>query len=340
MQTVRVRIGFESLEIQTPRVIGLYSQHDSRLYPSEARRAGLTYSGALHARLSFSVNEGAPQYLERQLGTLPVMVRSVACSLRGLGEEELIRRGEEPAEIGGYFIVNGNERVIRMLVMPRRNYPLVCSRTGFRSRGRGFTEHACILRGVAADETSAANILHWRLNGGPVLTFSVRKRAYFLPVALLLRALTDRSDMEIYEAVVRGAEDSLSLRTVTHVLLTELSRDAQFACRSSMIRYFGDMFREVLQLPSWVTNEEAGHFLLQHYIATHLEENDAKFQLLCFMIRKLHAYVTKQCCEESNDNIMFQEVMLPGHLYLQVLKGQARDVVDFIAEAARAKACQ
>jgi len=25
-------------------------------------------------------------------------------------------------EMGGYFIVNGNERIIRMLVMPRRNY--------------------------------------------------------------------------------------------------------------------------------------------------------------------------------------------------------------------------
>lgn len=24
--------------------------------------------------------------------------------------------------MGGYFIVNGNERIIRMLVMPRRNY--------------------------------------------------------------------------------------------------------------------------------------------------------------------------------------------------------------------------
>ena len=25
-------------------------------------------------------------------------------------------------EMGGYFIVNGNERLIRMLIVPRRNY--------------------------------------------------------------------------------------------------------------------------------------------------------------------------------------------------------------------------
>ena len=29
-------------------------------------------------------------------------------------------------EFGGYFIINGNERIIRMLVLPRRNY--VCLR--------------------------------------------------------------------------------------------------------------------------------------------------------------------------------------------------------------------
>lgn len=38
------------------------------------------------------------------------------------------------------------------------------------------------------------------------------------------------------------------------------------------------------------------------------------------MIRKLHAFVLGQCCEESNDNLMFQEVLLPSTLYMQVLR--------------------
>jgi DNA-directed RNA polymerase beta subunit len=29
--------------------------------------------------------------------------------------------GEEPNELGGYFIVNGLEKLIRMIVVPRRN---------------------------------------------------------------------------------------------------------------------------------------------------------------------------------------------------------------------------
>ena len=44
------------------------------------------------------------------------------CNLAGLSPKELIMRGEEAEEFGGYFIVNGIERIIRMLIMPRRNY--------------------------------------------------------------------------------------------------------------------------------------------------------------------------------------------------------------------------
>ena len=44
------------------------------------------------------------------------MVRSVNCHLNGLSEEELVKKHEDMAEFGGYFIINGNERLIRMLV--------------------------------------------------------------------------------------------------------------------------------------------------------------------------------------------------------------------------------
>lgn len=42
--------------------------------------------------------------------------------------------------------------------------------------------------------------------------------------------------------------------------------------------------------------------------------------MLSYMIRKLHAFVSGACCHESNDNLMFQEVLLPGTLYLQILR--------------------
>lgn len=43
--------------------------------------------------------------------------------------------------MGGYFIINGIEKVIRMLIMPRRNYPIAMARPKWKSRGQGYTQY-------------------------------------------------------------------------------------------------------------------------------------------------------------------------------------------------------
>lgn len=70
------------------------------------------------------------------------MVRSKACNLSGMSEEELVRSREDMHEFGGYFVVNGNERLIRMLIVPKRNYPVAFERPSFCNRGRLFSPFA------------------------------------------------------------------------------------------------------------------------------------------------------------------------------------------------------
>ncbi len=76
------------------------------------------------------------------MGEIPVMTRSVNCHLHNLNEEELVKRHEDMAELGGYFIINGNERIVRMLIMTKRNYPVAFYRPTFINRGKLFTPHA------------------------------------------------------------------------------------------------------------------------------------------------------------------------------------------------------
>ncbi|MDR0912523.1 MAG: DNA-directed RNA polymerase subunit B [Methanobrevibacter sp.] len=46
------------------------------------------------------------------IGELPLMLKSDMCNLHGLNKEELVQHGEDPVDHGGYFIVNGSERVV------------------------------------------------------------------------------------------------------------------------------------------------------------------------------------------------------------------------------------
>ena len=56
------------------------------------------------------------------------MVRSNRCHLTGLTPSEMVQRREEANELGGYFVVNGNEKVVRLLQVPRRNFAAAVTR--------------------------------------------------------------------------------------------------------------------------------------------------------------------------------------------------------------------
>ena len=49
-------------------------------------------------------------------------------------------------EVGGYFICNGLERIIRMLIQQRRHYVMGLRRSAYQKRGPTFTDVATLLR--------------------------------------------------------------------------------------------------------------------------------------------------------------------------------------------------
>jgi DNA-directed RNA polymerase subunit B len=82
------------------------------IYPMEARLRNLTYSAPVALEMT-PVIDGREQDTELvYVGNIPVMLKSKLCFLSQLSREELIACGEDPDDPGGYFIVNGSERVI------------------------------------------------------------------------------------------------------------------------------------------------------------------------------------------------------------------------------------
>lgn len=62
------------------------------------------------------------------------------------GRAQLVARKEEAMEVGGYFICNGLERIIRMLFQQRRHYVMGLRRSAYQKRGPTFTDIATLLR--------------------------------------------------------------------------------------------------------------------------------------------------------------------------------------------------
>jgi len=86
-----------------------------QLTPRECRERGLVYGAPMVGTFKYTVDGGAEQVLQRPLGIIPVMVLSNRCRLKGKSPAELVALKEEASEFGGYFVVNGIDRVVRIL---------------------------------------------------------------------------------------------------------------------------------------------------------------------------------------------------------------------------------
>ena len=89
---------------------------------------------------SYTINGIQQPSIEKSLGNLPIMLKSKACHLKNLSPAQLIEKGEQETEWGGFFITGGHERLIRMLQTTRRNYPVSMQRPSWKNRGKNFSD--------------------------------------------------------------------------------------------------------------------------------------------------------------------------------------------------------
>src|SRR3989338_10103551 len=106
------RIKFDKIWVVKPEIIEADGSR-KEIYPMEARLRKITYSSPIFISVSAHINGVQRDSInELQIGNLPVMLKSKWCHLNKMSREELISKGEDPDEPGGYFIINGTEKVL------------------------------------------------------------------------------------------------------------------------------------------------------------------------------------------------------------------------------------
>jgi DNA-directed RNA polymerase beta subunit len=173
-----------------------------KILPIEARLRKLTYSAPVFLEISV----GGKEYNTFEIGRVPVMIKSNFCNLSGMSTNDLIKNHEDPADTGGFFIVNGNERVLVMLEDLAQNQ-------AFTERGaKGLMLRLYSSRGsyripVSVNQTPEG-----------ILTVSF-SRFKNLPAVLLVKALGITKDSDIASLIGPVNEDVLiiNLYETAHV---------------------------------------------------------------------------------------------------------------------------
>ncbi|GER39393.1 DNA-directed RNA polymerase [Striga asiatica] len=305
------------------------------LYPFECRQAKLSYGGRFMVDIKFQYDDGVIIREKFNLGQFPIMLKSKVCHLKGANDPKtLALHKEEPTEMGGYFILNGLERVIRLHILPKRNYPMSTVRSSFRERREGYTDKAVIIRCVREDQSAVTVKLYYLNSGSARLGFWIRGREFLLPVGIILKALTETTDHEIYLSLtccydekydrVRGAVGTQLVGERAKIILDELHNLSLYT-RTQCLQHIGEHFRPLMFGLEKESSSVVADAVLRDYILVHLEDNIDKFNLLIFMLQKLFSLVDQTSVPDNPDSLQNQEVLLPGHLITIYLKEKLQE---------------
>ncbi|MCW3981478.1 MAG: DNA-directed RNA polymerase subunit B [Candidatus Bathyarchaeota archaeon] len=162
------------------------------IFPMEGRFRNLSYVAPVAVEMT-PVIDGREMDTELVLiGDIPVMLKSKLCILSQLQPDELILQGEDPNDPGGYFLINGSERVIVALEDLAPNRILV----DIDTRGA----HPVYQAKIFSTTVGFRARIELRLKPDGVVYVTIPGVPSEVPFIIVMRALGLESDKEVAEA--------------------------------------------------------------------------------------------------------------------------------------------
>jgi DNA-directed RNA polymerase subunit B len=191
-----IKVRFTDVEVGKPRFkepTGV----ENVIYPMEARLRNITYAAPMRLKVMLYIN--GEEYTETvPLGDLPIMVRSKYCNLYGLRPQAMMKKLEDPNDPGGYFIINGSERVVVSQEDLALNKPIY----DFDERGATKIPRAKIISMGPGYRTTVT--IEYHKDG--VIYVQIPKIPTRMPFPVVMRALGLEKDQDIALAVSDNEE--------------------------------------------------------------------------------------------------------------------------------------
>jgi len=193
--------------------------------PMEARQRNLTYASSMHLKVTPVEDGYEEEEQEVYVGKLPIMVKSAFCALSKKNKDALVEAGEDPEDPGGYFMVNGSERVVVIQEDLAVNRILV----GVMDGASPVTHVAKVF---SATSGFRVPVTVERMKGGDLqVTFpSIPGR---ISLSILMRALGTGSDKELVEFVSSDAD-------IQKALIPTLEAGMEINSVSDALDYIGN----------------------------------------------------------------------------------------------------
>ena len=280
------------------------------LTPMTARLRNLTYASNLYMRVMYTVSSGSEERVVSSDDVLvcrmPIMVHSDYCNLKHAPGGDVVRMGECPFDQGGYFIVNGNEKVVVAQERMVTNCVIVLE----KRVGPGRTLYSSEIRSTCRQVSSGGLFVRTLTTGHSI--GAVRVTAPYVrqevPLFVLMRALGVRSDRAIYDALVG---DDAEMR---EVLFASVEEGAEVNTQEEAQEYIVNRYGNVRERHDRTCEDVLSREFLPH-VGTTPESFPQKAAFLGYMVRRLFAVVLRRRTVNDRDHYGNKRLDAVGPLF-------------------------
>ncbi len=277
----------------------------TKLTPHIARIRGLTYAAPLFMKIGTTIGTQKDVF-EVQIAKMPIMLKSNKCVLKNMSEDELIAANEDPYEPGGYFIVNGTEKVVVFMEDLALNKFFIEGSGTNEPLGRMFSE-----RGVY----KSLQEIKRQKDGSYTYTFGNFKD---IPIFLLIKALGLTKDKDIVEYTNITDSD----------VIFQMSEYSALSDVDEAIEILAKRFNLV---GSAKEKEDRVSFYLDNFVLPHVGINSTdriqKAKLICKLFKRYHNVINGIGFVDDKDNLGNKKVKLVGQLFEHLFVNNFSDLI-------------
>jgi DNA-directed RNA polymerase II subunit RPB2 len=292
------------------------------MYPNDARLRNMTYGTTIHYDVEIDVIYYDEEAKERKtksvllekmyLGRFPIMLKSKLCILNKLSSEVCFNMGECRNDYGGYFIIDGKEK----LIIPQETF--ADNMLYVRANKPDDTySYSAEIRSVSEDAskpmrtTSVKMVAPSSVLSNNQLVVDVPNVRKPVPLFILMRALGVISDKRIIETCLLDIE-----RNSSYVdLFIPSIHDASKIFDQRTALEFIATFTKRQSVPSVLE-------ILMNYFLPHVGTNNFldKAYFLGTMVHRLLRVSTKEDKPTDRDNFKFKRIEQTGKLIYDLFR--------------------
>jgi DNA-directed RNA polymerase II subunit RPB2 len=299
----------------------IYDENNTHyMYPNDARLRNMTYGITIHYDVDvdfvYYVGEEKKEHsmtLDKiYLGRFPIMLQSDLCILKSLAKEVRFNMGECRNDYGGYFIIDGKEKLIISQEKFADNMLYIKV-----NKSDDTYSHSAEIRSVSEDTSKAVRTTAVKIvapsptlsnNQIVVVVPNVRKP---VPLFILMRALGVVSDLDIIKTCLLDIDKNSNY---VDLFIPSVHDANKIFNQETALEYIAT-FTKRGTVSSVIE-------VLSDYFLPHVGELNflEKAYFVGFMVNKLLRVYTKENKPTDRDNFRFKRIESPGTLIYELFR--------------------